>query len=310
MVAVFSFLFMRYLFNAEFDLNIIYFNTFSRLFPFFIGSAAATLWGMNAEQDNKLKKRFFKTRIKLKTTALILLTVSAAAVIALVFSQYEFYDDFIYRLGFLLTSLLTVVLIYGTHGLHILTPPEKKEPRALTVAADLSYDVYLYHWPFYIILSALIMNNTFASLSTIAVSLLFSALMVYVVQRIILPQKDKPVRGQEYATPAIITVLIIGALVTGGVVIARAPAITSIENALKVYYENAEIGNKEIKTLFGVRSSATLSRLKKIVKAEMIKNNIPSFNPNRVNTKTAYEVWGIDVNDLEERRNKIKELFL
>jgi len=42
------------------------------------------------------------------------------------------------------------------------------------------------------------------------------------------------------------------------------PSITSIENALKIYYENAEIGNKEIKELFGVRSSTTISRLKKL----------------------------------------------
>ena len=88
------------------------------------------------------------------------------------------------------------------------------------------------------------------------------------------------------------------------------PSITSIENALKIYYENAEIGNKEIKVLFGERSTVTISRLKKLAKSEMIKNDVPTFCSNKVNTSVAFNVWGIDVNDLEERRKKIKELSL
>ena len=88
------------------------------------------------------------------------------------------------------------------------------------------------------------------------------------------------------------------------------PSITSIDNALKIYYENAEIGNKDIQILFGNRSSATISRLKKLVKAEMIKRNIPTFSAFKINTVVAFDVWGLDVNDLEKRRKKIKELFL
>jgi len=88
------------------------------------------------------------------------------------------------------------------------------------------------------------------------------------------------------------------------------PTITSIENALKIYYENAEIGNKEIKYLFGVCSSATISKLKKSVKAEMIKRDVPTFNPYKINTVIAFGMWGIDIDDLEKRRIKIKELSL
>jgi len=88
------------------------------------------------------------------------------------------------------------------------------------------------------------------------------------------------------------------------------PTITSIDNALKIYYENGEIGNEEIKCLFGNRSSATISKLKKEVKAEMTKKGVPYFNANKVNTVVAFSVWGIDVVDLEKRRKKIKELSL
>ncbi len=88
------------------------------------------------------------------------------------------------------------------------------------------------------------------------------------------------------------------------------PSISSIENALIIYYENSEIGNKEIVKLFGNRSSATVSRLKRLVKLEMIKKEVPSFNANKVNTALAYEVWGIDIIDLENRRKKLKEISL
>ena len=88
------------------------------------------------------------------------------------------------------------------------------------------------------------------------------------------------------------------------------PSITSIENALKVFYENGEIGNKEIKHLFGNRSSATILRLKRLVRAEMTKRGTPTFNANKINTVVAYEVWGIDVIGLESRMKKIKELSL
>jgi len=88
------------------------------------------------------------------------------------------------------------------------------------------------------------------------------------------------------------------------------PKITSIENALSIYYNNSEIGNKEIIELFGKRSTATVSRLKKLVKNEMTKKNIMSYCMNKINTNVAFSVWGLDIADLEKRRKKIKELNL
>jgi DNA-binding transcriptional MerR regulator len=71
-----------------------------------------------------------------------------------------------------------------------------------------------------------------------------------------------------------------------------------------------EIGNKEIKTLFGERSSATISRLKKAVKSEMNKQGMYSHSANKVSTVVAFQTWGIDVNDLEKRKQKIEALNL
>ena len=88
------------------------------------------------------------------------------------------------------------------------------------------------------------------------------------------------------------------------------PPITSIDTALKIYYTHSEIGNAEIKALFGSLSSATVSRLKAAVKDEMAKRDMYSYGIYKINTVVAYTVWGIDVMDLEKRRKKLKELAL
>ena len=88
------------------------------------------------------------------------------------------------------------------------------------------------------------------------------------------------------------------------------PQITSIDNALRVYYTHSEIGNKEITALFGRLSSATVARLKRSVKGEMSKKDICSHGLHKVNTSVAYAVWGINIADLERRRKKLKDLEL
>lgn len=89
------------------------------------------------------------------------------------------------------------------------------------------------------------------------------------------------------------------------------PPITAIDTALAIYYEYPEIGNVHIKALFGEkRSSATINRLKQVARAEMITRGVRSHTAYYVNTEIAYSVWGLDVTDLERRRNKLKKLAL
>ena len=86
--------------------------------------------------------------------------------------------------------------------------------------------------------------------------------------------------------------------------------IVGIDVALRIYYEHPEIGNKEIDELFGKCSSSTRVRMKNAVLEEMANQGVPQWHGNRVNTRIAYEVWGIDVKDLEYRRKKLKQLGL
>jgi len=88
------------------------------------------------------------------------------------------------------------------------------------------------------------------------------------------------------------------------------PQITSIDNALRIYYTHSEIGNKEIASLFGRLSSATTAKLKKLAKDEMMNREILSYGMYKINTGIAFDVWGIDVADLKTRRKKLKALEL
>ena len=74
-------------------------------------------------------------------------------------------------------------MILATRVLHEKTL-DLKEPLVLTVIADTSYGVYLFHWPFYTIFSQL-MGNLPAVILTSLLSLAFAGLSFYVIEPII-----------------------------------------------------------------------------------------------------------------------------
>lgn len=86
--------------------------------------------------------------------------------------------------------------------------------------------------------------------------------------------------------------------------------ITSIDTALRIYYSCPEIGNSEMRELFGSIGNSTAAKYKEAVKQEQVNQNVKTMQYHTVNTRVAYEVWGIDVKDLEERRRKLKRLGL
>ena len=88
------------------------------------------------------------------------------------------------------------------------------------------------------------------------------------------------------------------------------PQITNIETAISIYYHYPEISTKEITQLFTKHSRTTISRLKKIAQEKMLEDNVYTLGMNKINTICAYKAWGIDVEDLEKRRNKLQKLGL
>ena len=242
------------------DSSAAYFSSVSHSFPFFIGAAAATVAGMWLGPG--LRQSLRKKRAKaLCITGFVL---SASGVIALAL-LLRFDDALVYRFGFLAASLLAACAIVCARSLHEALPGGR-EPKILTGLADLSYSVYLYHWPLYIIFSDLLPNNAMAALAAFALSLLLSALVFYRIEPLLLPPKKDTAsatqikrRRKQAATisvPSLACALLIGAVrqrrrkwmtvvtvvlvlacaVPVGLVLRRAPALTGIE-------ENIYAGN-------------------------------------------------------------------
>ncbi len=90
------------------------------------------------------------------------------------------------------------------------------------------------------------------------------------------------------------------------------PKLRSIGKAIQIYYENIELSNADIKELFKSKqgknlSSATISRLKAEVQKAAQERKIPIWDKGCVNTKLAFEVWGLDIGDLEKRWAKLQK---
>ncbi len=82
-----------------------------------------------------------------------------------------------------------------------------------------------------------------------------------------------------------------------------------IEKAVLLYYERLTLSCEDIRQIFGVTGKATVSKLKQQVIdywAERGKN--PVFRSARIITEDAYEAWGLDIDDLEHRLNKLRKL--
>lgn len=88
----------------------------------------------------------------------------------------------------------------------------------------------------------------------------------------------------------------------------RIPQLRSVEGAVRLYYERGELTNGDIKDLFDVHSSATITKLKNLARAKMAEENTHVWNSQNVNTAAAYSAWGLDISNLEQRLKKLREL--
>lgn len=83
----------------------------------------------------------------------------------------------------------------------------------------------------------------------------------------------------------------------------------NIEQAITLYYTKLEIGTTDICDIFNC-SRGTGLKLKNAVRAEMAKQGKSPFVPHHVSTRIAFEVWGLDVAELETRLKKIRQLIV
>lgn len=157
------------------NVSSLYFSSFTHIFPFFIGSSLATLSGVsNTVQGFKQ----LESTWSLKKTLLVF----GGGLLVLIFATFFLkFESFVtYRIGFLVASLATAVMIFAARVLHDQTPTVK-EPAVVNFLSDTSYGVYLFHWPLYIIFGQLFSNGLAAFLTTFF-SLIFAALSFYILE--------------------------------------------------------------------------------------------------------------------------------
>ena len=90
----------------------------------------------------------------------------------------------------------------------------------------------------------------------------------------------------------------------------RIPQVQNARVALAIYYIKSEIGNTDIKMLFGNMGQERITKLKAVARERMREENCPTYNARYVNTECAFKAWGIDVKRLEKDLEKIERLGL
>ncbi|MEX2804884.1 acyltransferase family protein [Streptococcus sp. H31] len=157
------------------NVSSVYFSTLSHTFPFFLGAMAATVSGVSETTARfKRNSRLWSARRALSVMA------GSFSLLLLLSLLLDFNSLITYLFGFFLASFFTVLMIYSARVLHDKTP-DLKEPLIITFLADISYGMYLFHWPFYIIFSQLL-TNSLAVLLTVFFSLVFSVLSYYIIE--------------------------------------------------------------------------------------------------------------------------------
>lgn len=90
----------------------------------------------------------------------------------------------------------------------------------------------------------------------------------------------------------------------------RVPQVADVDTAIRLYYSKIEIGNADIRQLFGNLGQARISKLKQLVISEMRERDTVRYNALCVNTEVAYDVWGINIDRLTAGRKKLQQLGL
>lgn len=243
----------------------VYFNSLTHSFPFFVGSILGVCSGIR----HQLPKFAWLTKHGKPVLAISLMSVALIGLVSL--GYFMKFDHLLtYRGGLLLATILAGAMIYGARWLHERTP-NTPEPFWMGFLADVSYSVYLFHWPLYVIFSRLMANWAAALLTTI-LSIALSALSYYVLEPVIAGKAahvfNYEWRWQQLRLP-VVTVGVVLASLTGYSAI-TAPKLSSLEQNLWIsgIYQDVD----KVATTRDVVLAATR---KKEQKAQAAKNQRP-----------------------------------
>lgn len=153
----------------------IYYSSFTHTFPFFLGGMVATIAGVSntTPQFHNLveKLSFFK--------ALGIFVGGLVVEIILLFTL-QFSSIWTYLVGLLLSSLATAAMVFSARILHEKTE-SIKEPQIILFLANISYGIYLFHWPLVTIFTQLT-NATIAAALSFIFSVILATISFYIFE--------------------------------------------------------------------------------------------------------------------------------
>ena len=266
MLGLSSYLHMQSLFNQYSNISVAYFATTSHIYPFFIGSIFGVLFGL--EVPDKVSQTLIKKRKFFTMVSIILFLISLISLVILSAST-NFEEVFSYRYGFILASFLTSIMIVSCRSLHETVPKRINEYHIISHLADLSYPIYLFHWPLFIVFSNVIQNKVLSVLLTFALSYVFSLLEFYFIEPMFYRKNNINLKQNE----SFVNIKIFNKNITKPVTIFISAVFVLI--SFKVFAERKDISDLE-------KEQMVANVVQEVDNFEALKSGVDNLNPEPV----------------------------
>lgn len=155
--------------------SVLYFSSLSHSFPLFIGSFFGALSGI---RYTGVAHRKLKEKLRPHLTVVLAVICSILLFCLAIFCNFD--QKITYRLGFVLASLISSFMILLCRLLHDQFKGVR-EPKIITFLANISYSIYLYHWPL-LQITKNILPYTAAVLVTTIASIILSTVSFYLLE--------------------------------------------------------------------------------------------------------------------------------
>ncbi len=144
---------------AGLNKSFLYFSDFTRLTPFFYGSLAAALSGLNYKNEVFLRKA---VRMGFAKAGLVLLIT--LSIIGFMSKFFSYDNAWTFRFALPFTSFLSFLLLISANIMD-LNSRKVREPGFINIIAEKSYLIYLLHWPLFTVFKYLVNRNQAVILS-------------------------------------------------------------------------------------------------------------------------------------------------
>ena len=229
-IALLSYLNMRALTDGAADASAGYMGTLSHSLPLMFGAAAGALFGITIPD----KAKSFARRSSVRAVSVITLAISIAGLCTLsVFLDFSAPETFIF--GLPSAAVLAIIMILSIRVLHEST--KKDEPKTLEFISNISYSVFLFHWPLFIIAGQLIPWGALAvGIMTIIAATILSVISYYYVELGFAGKINFGTKKRQLAVAFAATVMLVNLVVVSIAVLNIAPYKSSIETTFVVGY--------------------------------------------------------------------------